>query len=412
MPTFRRHLPLAIATALLVAIPASAQKSAVETQVWIDVATHDLVGMPDMGPVSGIARAMTARGRPRGYPQSRNIPADTGNILDIAMHNTLRPGVAAEQLVPAGLGVGKSIPLLPPPPGERSEGGEDSTLPEVEVTLHQYWGCGATVRPGQPKTMTLRIKGGKVGVDGSIARGQYVPDRDIDSDPKYALWPNKKNSGRPSDGSSMVGEHRITGPGVPESLVFKLGPEADFMPGIQLETQGETSDSIMTRWQPVDRARAYFLQAVAMQDEHNYVFWSSAEVPGAGFELVNYLTGSYIDKWLKQKVLLAPATTSCAIPKGIFAAKQQSGEERGVAGLNMIAYGPETNITWPPRPTDPKQPWDPEWNVRVRTKATATAVLGVDFSGMEGAQPDGERGEQKPEEGKGKKLLRGLLRSF
>ena len=66
---------------------------------------------------------------------------------------------------------------------------------------------------------------------------------------------------------------------------------------------------------------------------------------------------------------------------------------------------------WPPRPADPKQPWDPEWNVRVRTKATATALLGVDFSGMDGGEVDGDREQPTPEEGKGKKLLRGLLRS-
>ena len=406
-------LAAAIATAAG-AVPAnSAPPAGPKTQVWIDVATHDIEGIPDLGPISGLARHLTAGARPRVYPQSRNIPSDAGKVLDIAMYNTLRPGVAAEQQVPAGLGVGKALPLLPPAPGERSEGGEDGTLPEVEVTIRQYWGCGAAVRPGQPKTMTLRIKRGKAGVDGGIAPSLFVPDHDIDSDPKYALWPNKKNPGRTSDGSSMVGEHRITGPGVPDSLTFKLGPQADFLPGIQLETQGDTSASIMTRWQPVDRARAYFLNAVAMQDERNYVVWSSAEVAGAGYELINYLTGPRIDKWLKDKVLLPTSATSCAIPKGIFASTTPSGEEGGVAGLNMIAYGPETNITWPPRPADPKQPWDPEWNVRVRTKATATAILGVDFSDMDaGAGRDQADGQPQEKESKGKKLLKGLLRNF
>ena len=81
-----------------------------------------------------------------------------------------------------------------------------------------------------------------------------------------------------------------------------------------------------------------------------------------------------------------------------------------MAALNMIAYGPETNITWPERPADPKQPWKPEWNVRVRTKATTTAMLGMDLSGLSSdprASPDGQQPDEK--EGKGKKLLRGLL---
>ena len=35
--------------------------------------------------------------------------------------------------------------------------------------------------------------------------------------------------------------------------------------------------------------------------------------------LIDYLPPSTVDKWIKEKVLLAPTVTSCAIPKGIFA---------------------------------------------------------------------------------------------
>ncbi len=417
MPSLRRTLPLAAAATLLVAIPAASQQNQTpETLVWIDVATHDMAGMPDLGPLGGLAGRMMGTRGPQGYPQSRHIPANVGKVLDIAMHNTLRPGVEAEQQVPSGLGVGRSLPLVPPPPGERREDREPVNTPEVEVTIRQYWGCGAAVRPGQPKTLTLRVKRGQLETSGSIAPSLFVPDRDIDTDPRYALWPNKKNTRSVSDRSSMVGQHRITGDGVPASLQFELGQNADFMPKIALNTQGEITDSIALSWQPVDRARAYFITALAMQDERNFVVWSSSEVAGAGMELVNYLTGTYIDRWLGQKVLLAPSTTQCAIPRSIFkptAAAQSEGA--GVASLSMIAYGPETNITWPPRPADPKQPWDPEWNVRVRTKSTTIAMLGVDFGGMQGtpSTPANEADEApQPEEGKGKRLLRGLLRNL
>lgn len=70
-----------------------------------------------------------------------------------------------------------------------------------------------------------------------------------------------------------------------------------------------------------------------------------------------------------------------------------------------------------PKPADPKQPWDPEWNVRVRTKATTVAMLGMDFSEMGGMPTgdddgDGKQDPEKKEEGGAKKLLRGLLRNF
>ena len=154
----RTPLTLALATALVVALPASsAPPAGPETQVWIDVATHSMAGMPDMGMLGGLAGKMMGGGKgPQGYPQSRNIPATQGHVLDIAMHNRLKPGVPAEQAVPAGLGVGKSLSLLPPPPGKDVEERKEHEMHDIEVTIRQYWGCGATVRPGQPKVMTLK----------------------------------------------------------------------------------------------------------------------------------------------------------------------------------------------------------------------------------------------------------------
>ena len=416
MNTLRHPLCLALAATLLVALPASsAPPAGPPTQVWIDVATHSMAGMPDMGMMGGFANSMMGGAKgPQGYPQSRNIPASMGKVLDIAMYNSLRPGVPAEQFVPAGLGVGKSLPLLPPVQGARTDESTSGKMEDVEVTIRQYWGCGATVRPGQPKVMTARMKNGTVQTNGSLAPGLFVPDRDIDANPSYALWPNQKNSKRVADGSSMVGQHRITGDGVPASLQFQLDRNADFMPKIALGSTGELADSVQLQWQPVDRARAYFLHAVAMQDERNFVMWSSADVAGAGMELINYLPGSNIEKWLKQKVLLAPTTTRCAVPQGIFKPTGTAAAEGGgIAALNMVAYGPETNVSWPEKPADPKQPWKPEWNVRVRTKATTTAMLGMDLSEMS-SQPDTETGAQPPaeEESKSKKLLKGLLRNF
>ena len=140
-----------------------------------------------------------------------------------------------------------------------------------------------------------------------------------------------------------------------------------------------------------------------------------------GTGLVDFLTGGEVDRWLKEKALLAPSTTRCQIPKGVL----KDGGEAGGGILSMIAYGPETNLTWPPRPADPKQPWTPEWNVRVRTKSTAGAMLGMDLAGMGGmdgmngmdkGDGEGEAEDAAPEDtskkGKAKKLLRGLMGGF
>ncbi|WP_164978687.1 hypothetical protein [Pseudoxanthomonas composti] len=412
LPT--RPLTLALAATVLASLPASSAPSqAPQTQVWIDVATHTMAGMPDLGFMGGLASRMAGKdGAPRLYPQSRGVPGMPGRLLDIAMLNQRQPGTPASQLIPAGMDMGDALPLLPPEvPPSKSESvpGKEE---DVEVTIRQYWGCGDQVRPGQPKQITIKASQGQVQTQGELARGLFVPDRDVHEDARYALWPNQRNRARVSERSSLVGQHRITGAGVPESLQFQLDRNADFMPKLMLEARGSLADSIQLQWPAVERARGYFLFASGAQDPRTLVMWSSAEVPGAGPELLDYLGGGNIERWLAQKVLLPTTTTRCAIPQGIFKSQGGQRDRTGVASLSMIAYGPETNLVWPPKPADPKLPWHPEWNVRVRTKSTSTAMLGMDLTDASSTETPEADAPPKEEESGTKKLLRGLLRKL
>ncbi len=80
---------------------------------------------------------------------------------------------------------------------------------------------------------------------------------------------------------------------------------------------------------------------------------------------------------------MTPETTQCAIPRGIFTAKEGGGGRRGDSGgmLRMIAYGSESNFVHPPRPADPKAVWEPDWSVRVRVKSSTMAMLGEERPG-------------------------------
>ena len=394
MNPIRHPLTLALAAAVSVALPASSAPSGPETQVWIDVATHHQAGMPDMGSMmggmGGLAAKMMGGGQGTfAYPDARH-PMMTGKFFDIAM--------------PPAASVGR-------------EAGGTTGVPDGEIHIKYYWGCGSEVRAGQPRELHMRARGGKFEMSGDPMQGRYAPDRGVDPNPSYVLWPNLKTRNRAPANASLVGQHRITGQGVPESLKFELQQAADFMPKIALTQSGELASGLTLGWQPVDRAKAYFLHGLSLQDK-TIVIWSSAEVPDAGQGVVDYLTGAQIDRWLKEKVLLPPSTTSCAIPRGIFADASSGQASPGI--LSMIAYGPETHVAWPPKPADPKQPWDPEWNVRVRTKSTAGALLGMDLSGMQGmdgmdagdAATPQDPGQKKPEEGATKKLLKGLLRNL
>ncbi len=49
--------------------------------------------------------------------------------------------------------------------------------------------------------------------------------------------------------------------------------------------------------------------------------------------------------------------------------------------LRAIAYGSELNLAHPPRPTDPKVPWEPVWATKVRVKSVASIMLGMPAMG-------------------------------
>ena len=390
--TFVRPTVLAASLCLL-GLAASAQTDkAPKTQLWIDLSTGSMAGMPELDmPMGGGLMGMVGGGRPgmgsnTHYGMARTMGIMPPRVIDIALHNSLRPGVEARQAIPPGMRMGESLPLLPPKaqPTAPSEPGElpqeyEQQKPKGRILV--YWGCGSEVRAGQPRVIDLaRAKP----TDFAVAfAGRAVPDQGARVGPSHALYPNERNQVQLAQGSSLVGEHQVLGEGVPASMRFTLGSAQDLMPAIDLRTTGKPQDSMGTNWQPVRNARAYYLHAMS-QNGDDMVMWSSAETPDTGMGLFDYLPNATIDRWLKERVLLPAEATQCAIPRGIFAAG--AGRE-STPMLRMMAYGGESHIVHPPRPAAPRAPWAPEWAVRVRVKAHTMAMLGEEQGGsaMRGA---------------------------
>jgi len=63
----------------------------------------------------------------------------------------------------------------------------------------------------------------------------------------------------------------------------------------------------------------------------------------------------------------------------------------------MIAYGGEHGFVHPPRPTDPKVPWEQEWSVRLRVKSQTMAMLGQDLDGADEGQGRRSRNSARPQ---------------
>ncbi len=394
--THRNNAATCAATVLLaltLPVAASAQSNTPTpvAQYWMDVATFSMMGMdemPEMPPgmggfMSGMMGGKSAMGRDGrqakgvgnfGFTKSPMM----GRWLDVALYTQRKPGgTEAIHQVPQGAGVGAAPLRLITPPREGVQGANDEPqYPErPRGRLLFYWGCGTQVRAGQPRVLDFSKLGQQDYMN--FMQGRSVRDRGARAEPGHAIWPNDRQNSRIARDASIAGEHMVRGEGVPPDMKFTLGPGQDFMPAMQVNSQGKLTDAIRVSWQPIDTARAYMLSAMSANESGDgateMVIWSASEPPESGMGLMDYVANGNIDKWLSERVLLPANQTQCDIPAGIFAKSQG-------AMLQSIAYGSELNIVHPPRPANPKAPWTPEWSLRVRVKSQAMNMLGEESS--------------------------------
>jgi len=372
--------------------PAKAPQQVVKppvAQAWIDVATYTGIGMPGMGiGAGGNPMGMLGGGQGGGRNAFGNTQVGpAGRWLDVTLYTSRNASLQeATQAVPPGTQLAPPLKLVapkeqktpPPPPGD-----ETVHTPEYERPrgkLYVYWGCGETVRPGQPRVLDMATA---APADfQQFFTGRRATQRGAHSAVGRPQWPNPDDARLVPDGSSLVGEHAFTGQGVPEGFRFGLPAAQDLMPAIEL-AQRSADGATQLEWQALPTARAYFIAAMGARGDNEMVFWTSSEVPETGMGLVDYQTNAAVDRWLKEKVLLEPGTTRCAVPKGAL------GEG---AMLRMIAYGSELNVVHPPRPADARTPWEPQWAAKVRVKSVTSALLGMDMAGT-------SRGSSRPAPG-------------
>lgn len=377
-------LAAALTPALSMGQAARTQQQVAPAKVnyWMDVSTGEMAGMPSMpfgmGGLMGGGSGSAAFGNAEG--------GAPGRWADLAVYNRDKPGaVRAEQAVPPGMNVGRSIPLMIEPRGVSSPGNWEK--PQMErFRINFYWGCGQTIRAGQPRVFEI-TPGGQIRYD-DFMQGRAERDRGAGSNNQASYWPNKRNRREIGPNGSMVGEHVVTGD-VPASLRFTVPPEQDFMAPMRLRTAGELAGPIQVSWGAVPRARSYMVTAMGMKNEgRELTIWSASEVPDSGGGMIGFLSPANITRFLNEKALLPASQTTCTIPRGVF-----SGMEMGF--VNAVAHGPELNIVYPPRPADPRTPWVQEWTVRMRSKSQSMAMVGMDMGAMAGSERGQEQGQQQ-----------------
>jgi hypothetical protein len=365
-------------------------------QAWLDVATYSGLCVPAAGGMGGMASMMSGMfggmtGR-NAFGHSHDGVA--GSWLDVTLSARDNPKLGeGVQAVPAASKLAPELRLVAP--GQQKQSApvteddpvvkEDFEPPKGKIYL--YWGCGDTIRAGQPKVLDM-AKASMADYRAFFAN-RRATQRGAHLAAGRPVWPNEQDARMVPEGASLVGEHAFKGQGVPEGFKFAIGPAQDIMPAIELG-QRETASATVLEWPRLATARAYFISAMGSRGENEMVFWTSSEVPEIGTGLLDYQTNPAVDAWLKEKVLLPPEAHACAVPKGIFG---------DGAMVRMIAYGSELQVAQPPRPADPKIAWEPQWTAKVRVKSVTNAMLGMAEVRPERSEPGGRDYSGQPARG-------------
>ncbi len=259
-----------------------------------------------------------------------------------------------------------------------------------------YWGCGENARAGQPVIVDFAKVAQGQAPAGMTSRRIAGPQPPSPGRARtYGDWPNQQNAKAVPASASLKGDHQIKGNYTPD-IQFALGEGQDFMDRVELSSAPRGAGAAHVTWNAPSTATGYFA-TVFGSDGTDTIFWSSSEVQEMGGMLMDYVPPAEVARLVRDKVVLPPSTTECSVPAEVV---KRSG---GTPFFNFIAYGPEANFAQPPRPKDPKQPWAPDWAVKVRFKSTASTLLG-DAGGSGGRrpsraeQPSGEAGEAQTAE--------------
>jgi hypothetical protein len=393
-----RYTLAGLVSALLAAPGAQAADSAAKqvvkppvAQAWLDVATFS--GLPmggGMGEGMMNATLGSLMGGKSGKAEFGNTQVGVaGRWMDVTLYTSRNPSLAeALQAVPTGTQLAPTLQLqapekpkpLPVEKGEDDPDDWDYEPPKGKLIM--YWGCSETVRAGQPKIVNLETA--TLGELAKFFESRRATQRGAHAAVGRPVWPSRTDKRALPANASLAGAHAFTGSGVPESFKFTIPPAQDLMPEFNVR-QTDKGSHVLLEWNAMPTARAYFLGTMGGREgeEATMVLWTSSELPDSGFGLFDYQTNKAVDKWLGQKVLLPPSTTRCAVPK----------DAAGQGMLRAIAYGSELNMAYPPRPTDPKVAWEPDWNIKIRVKSMSTSVIGMDGSGMGGMDAAGEQDE-------------------
>jgi hypothetical protein len=207
--------------------------------------------------------------------------------------------------------------------------------------------------------------------------------------------PNSQSRKTLSARSSLIGDHRVSGNYSPD-IAFSL--TQDFMAALHASSQSAPDGSTPMSWNAVPAATGYYAALFGGQGHGDsggdVVMWSSAARQEMGGGLSDWLAPATVRRLIGEHVVMPPTQTSCTVPAEV---KQAAGQFMMV---QLYAYGPEADFAYPPRPANPKTPWNPDWTARVRYKSSTGLMLGMPgmaaMNGDDARDSDSDRSGDQP----------------
>jgi hypothetical protein len=314
----------------------------------------------------------------------RGGPPPVNHSLTLQLGSTQKAAgePQAEHLPPAGLGAGQSLPLLtprnaPPEPAEPGMPPQMTERPKGKIMI--YWGCGehaaappivldfATMGKGaaMPNIPMIAANPGRPPSPGRFAT--------------YGEWPNERTRTQVPPQGSLAGAHSVQGNYSPP-IQFSLGPSQDFMGPLNITSQQPTpGGGTRITWNPIPGATGYFAWMMGGMggggrrgggDDVQMVMWSSSGSASFMGAVMDYLPPSEVKRLVAARAVLPPSASECIIPSEVM-------QQGAVGMLSMIAYGDEVNFSDPPKPANPKTPWNLKSTVKVRYKSTTGTMIGM-----------------------------------
>jgi hypothetical protein len=349
----------------------------------------------DAATVGGFGGMMGGGGRPSMAQMmgmmSGGAPAYS-HTLDLRLASRTKAPAAPEanHLIPPGLQMGPSLPLIAPTSPKPATQTYPYQQPKGRMVI--YWGCGDHVGAGQPtvidfaKAAAGQVPPGMANM-ANFARMANIPH----SAPGYGEWPNKQDRRPVPVNGSLVGAHKVEGNYSPP-IAFTIGQ--DFMPALNLREIGSPpSGAVQLGWTPAASATGYALAMFGSAQNGDVLMWSSSK-SAAMATMLDYISPSEVKRLIGTGHVLSPQTTQCTLPSEVAKASP--------AGMiMMIGYGPQAYFAEAPKA--------PKWTATARFKTVSSIMLGMpQMSGQDGAAPGQPQPKKKKKFGIGD-VLKGAI---